>query len=443
MRATLGKASLALATAIGLTACAPDIKSDPVPVALQWDPAPPRVPSPSGLIVNPTTHLIDFSLAGIPVPNDCVAQTTMPQAACRLDQWLQTLDGYPTTTPATAPASAPLDPATLTLGTNVVVVNGTGAPVTNVQIGLDPSTDFLTVAPVPRWELATTTWLAVRGYENGVRGADGSLVVGSPTMALLKQDTPLDCGVASPAALDRSCPAYDLLLSQGQPPALAALTVAQLERARQYYLLSGAFDLVAAAGIPKSEVAVLWGFPTHTNSVVELSPPALVPQVTAPDQLVVAVHGPVDPATVVPFVVRQQAGTIVLMDLPAVALGDLVNGLPPIQAQLSGGSIVITGVSPFPAGHTIGLFFTNGLKDPGGNPLVASPVSVLLTLQGALVDAAGHSTVSGVADADAAMLEAGRQQLAPLFDNTALAGLTGINRGNLVYCFAFSLGATP
>jgi len=99
--------------------------------------------------------------------------------------------------------------------------------------------------------------------------------------------------------------------------------------------------------------------------------------------------------------------------------------------------------NPLPAGHTIGLFFTNGLKDPGGNPLVASPVSKLLTLQAPLVDAAGHSTVSGVNDAGAAQLEAGRQQLAPLFDNAALTGLTGINRDNLVYCFAFPLGATP
>jgi len=437
------KAGLALAIAAGIAACTPDINTDPVPVAMEWQPLPPRVPSPSGLIINPATHLIDFSLAKVGVPTDCSTQIAAQQASCRLNQWLQTLNGYPTTSPATTPATAPLDPATLPLGTNVVVVTGAGAPVPNVQVGFDAGTDMLTVAPVPAWELSTTIWLAVRGYQNGVLAADGRPVVGSPTMSLLKQETPLDCGATSPEQLDRSCPAYDLLLSQGYPPALAAATVAQLEQARQYYLLSGAFDLVAAAGIPKSEVAVLWGFPTHTNSVAELSPPVLVPQVTAAGQLAVAVHGPVDPATVAPFIVRQQAGTIVLMDLTAVGQGDLVNGLPPITAQLSGGNIVITPAAPLPAGHTIGLFFTNGLKDPTGSPLVASPVSVLLTLQGALVDAAGHSTVSGVADADAAALEVGRQQLAPLFDNTALTGLTGINRGNLVYCFAFAVGVTP
>ena len=194
---------------------------------------------------------------------------------------------------------------------------------------------------------------------------------------------------------------------------------------------------MAAAGIPKSEVAVLWGFPTHTNSVVEVSAPAPVPQVIAPNQIQVAVHGPIDPATVVPFIVKQQPGTIVLMDLDAVAKGDLINGLPPIDAQVVGGNIVITGQNPFPANHTIGLFFTNGIHSPDGAPLVASPVSVLLTLTAPLVDSDGHSTVSGVADADAAALEVGRQALQPLLDNPIFSPLTGVTRANLVYCYAF------
>lgn len=438
-RAAGAAAGLVLAVA----ACAPDIGHDPVPVAMQWDAAPPRVPSPSGLIVNPVTHRIDFSLAGIQVPADCAAQAVMPRAACEFDQWLQTLDGYPTTTPATAPASAALDPTTLTLGSNVVVFTGAGAPVGSVSVGFDAADDMLGVVPAAPWELGTTYWFGVRGYEGGVRAASGMEVVGSPTMTLLKQEMSLNCDQLDPTLLPRGCPAYDLLLSQGLPPDQAGATVEQLEQARLAYLATGAWDLSAAAGLPKSEVAVLWGFPTHTNSVAELSPPALVPQVVAPNEIHVAVHGRVDPATVVPTVVRQQAGTVVLMDLTAVSQNDLVGGLPPFDATVSGADIVITGQSAFPAGHTLGLFFTNGLHNPSGSPLVASPVSVLLTLQGALVDADGHSNISGVADADAAMLEAGRQQLAPLLDNASLTGLTGINRGNLVYCFAFAFGGTP
>ena len=92
---------------------------------------------------------------------------------------------------------------------------------------------------------------------------------------------------------------------------------------------------------------------------------------------------------------------------------------------------------PWPAGHQIGLFFTNAIHSPDGAPLVASPVSVLLTLTAPLVDSGGHSTVSGVADADAAAMEAGRQALQPLLDNPIFTPLTGVSRANLVYCYAF------
>ena len=87
---------------------------------------PPRAPQPTFLVVNPQTGLIDFSLAGTPLPDDCATQTALTQAQCQFDQWLQTLNGFPTVTPASAPASAPLDPATLTLGQNVVVVGAEG-----------------------------------------------------------------------------------------------------------------------------------------------------------------------------------------------------------------------------------------------------------------------------------------------------------------------------
>jgi hypothetical protein len=445
MRAAAGVMGMAgLALAAG---CAPSIGKDPVPAAMQWDATPPRVPGPSLLLINRSTGRIDLSQAGIPVADDCAAQTLLPQAACEFDQYLQTLNGFPTTTAAMAPASATLDPATLTLGTNVVAVAGTGAPA-DVAVAFDRFSNFLTVAPQSPWDFGMIYWFAVRGYDNGVRTTEGAEVVGSPTMALLKQESALDCGVAA-SQLDRSCPAYDLLLSQGLAPLDAASTLEQLEQARLAYLAAGAWDLVAAAGIPKSEVAVLWGFPTHANSVAEVSLPAPIPQITAPNQIQVAVHGPIDPATVVAFVAQQQVGTIVLMDLTAVGQGDLVNGLPPIDAQVVNGDIVITGQSPFPVNHTIGLFFTNGLHDPTGNPLVATPVSVLLTLQGSLTDPNGGSVISGLSDAQAAIAETGRRQLEPLFNNSALTALTGI-RGttgtkptNLVYCYAFNFGGAP
>src|SRR4029079_15729527 len=89
----------------------------PTPTAMEVDltSTPPHAPQRTALIINPQTGHIDFSLAGTPLPDDCSMQQVLTPAECQFDQWLQTLDGFPTVTPASAPASGPLHPATLTL----------------------------------------------------------------------------------------------------------------------------------------------------------------------------------------------------------------------------------------------------------------------------------------------------------------------------------------
>ena len=431
-------------------ACTPDVGTGSVPTAMEFDltATPPRVPQPTALVVNPQTGLIDFSLAGTPLPADCALQTALTPAQCQFDQWLQTLDGFPSLTPATAPASAALDPATLTLGTNVVAfgLKG-GAPLTTgLTVGLDATATSLTVLPPGPWTLGEFYWMGVRGYANGVRDAAGGPVVGSPTMAMLKQDGSLTCDALDPTQVEPHCPGYEVI-AQGSPsPAAAAAQLFQLEAIRQAYLAGHGFDVMAASGLPKDELAVLWGFPIHTNSVPLLLPgTAAVPYVPAADQVLVGVQGPVDPATVSAFAVRVHNGPVVAMDLTAAAAGDLNAGFPAVAAAYvpTVGAIAIQFSAPFPAGHQLGLFFTNGIHSPDGAPLVASPVSVLLTLTTPLVDGTGHSTVSGVADADAAALEAGRQALQPLLDNPIFTPLTGITRANLVYCYAFVPTVTP
>ena len=106
--------------------------------------------------------------------------------------------------------------------------------------------------------------------------------------------------------------------------------------------------------------------------------------------------------------------------------------------------LVIKTAAPLVAGHQYGIFMTNGLLNATGAPFVPSPVSVLLSLQGTLIDpTTGGSAISTLADADAIQLEAGRAQLAALFDNTRLRAVTGVGRDNLVYAFAFAVGGTP
>ena len=331
-------------------------------------------------------------------------------------------------------------PATLTLGQNVIVVGARGSGlVTDLAVGFETASSFLTLAPTQGWALGEFYWVGVRGYATGVRDAGGGEVVGSPTMSLLKEDTPLTCGASDPAAVDPHCDGFEVLAGGSSSPSEAAARLFQLEEIRTAYLAGQGFDAMTAAGLPKEEIAVLWGFPIHTNSVPVLVPSAgAVPRVPAADQILVGVQGPVDAATVSAFVAGEQSGSVVVIDLAAAAAGDSVAAFPRVTATYASavGAIAIQASQPFAAGHPIGLFFTNAIHSPDGAPLVASPVSVLLTLTAPLVDSAGHSTVSGLADADAAALEAGREALAPLLDNPMIA-LTGITRANLVYCYAF------
>jgi hypothetical protein len=452
MAAAAARATMALAMAAA-PGCTPEVPRDPVPEEMIYDlqSRPPNVPQPTVLVMNPTTQHIDFSQAGVILPADCATAPTpppgatpMPQAECEFDHYLQSLDGFPTVTPATAPASAALDPTTLTPA-NVVVVNATtGAVVPDAKVAFDTTSGHLVVRPARSWSVGATYWIGVRGYGNGVRAVGGKEVVGSTTHALLKRKESLTCNAKRPGPIMPACPGLELL-SQSYPPEVATELLFQLEPAWEIYAAGGGFALMAAAGLPREELAVLWGFPVHSFSVAELDPTAgLVPAVVAPNEIHVAVQGTVDPASVKATVFMGDIGTVVLMDLTALGAMDLPKAIPPAEASYAAGGIVIRTAAPLVAGHQYGIFMTNGLVDTMGRPLVPPPISVLLSLQGTLVDAAtGHSTISTVADADAAQLEAGRMQLAALFDNTVLKGVTGVGRDNLVYAFAFAVGGTP
>jgi len=141
---------------------------------------------------------------------------------------------------------------------------------------------------------------------------------------------------------------------------------------------------------------------------------------------------------------------VLVLDLTALAAQEVGAAFVPVTARYDAGDVVIDSSSPFVAGNQIGIFFTNGMHDSAGKPLVPSPISVLLRLRGMLVDAHGKSTISTVADGDAELLELGRAQLAMLFDNPMLSnppngGITGgfLTRENLVYTYAFAFAPPP
>lgn len=424
--------------ALGAHACAPAVGTDPVPEVMEMDPAasPPRAPEPTHVLLNPGTGLVDFALLGIAVPADCSAQGAMPQAQCEFYRYLQSLDGFPTVAPARAPASAALDLGTATVPDNVVVVDQGRGVVPGVRVGWSDRDRYLTVTARRGWDVGRLYVVGVRGYQRGVRAASGKRVVGSVLQLLLAQDRSLTCDAPSAAEIAPGCPFFRLLGRQMTPDG-AAKSLFQLEALRRSYADLGAWAALGAAGLAKDETAVLWAFPTHRASVVELDPGSgAVPIVVGGGELRLGVKGTVDGATVTAFSVGRP-GSVYLMDLTQVAAGDLEKGLPPFDATYEGGEIALRTREPLQPRHTYGILMTRGLTNAAGVPLVPSPITVLLSARGELVDATGHSNVSGVSDADARELEGGRTQFGALFDNPLIRALTGLRREDLVYLYAF------
>jgi hypothetical protein len=403
--------------------------------------APPRVPQPTDLAIDPATGRIDLSIAGVEVPADCAAQGAMPVAQCELDQYLEALDGYPTLGPATAPASTALAPDRL--AGNVVVLDRTeGRLVDDAAVSFDAAANQLVVTPAARWDVGSTYVIAVRGYGDGVTTASGGRVVAAPATFLLKQPTSLTCGATRADAIAPDCgyvPAAEAIL----PPAVVPGLLVTLEAERQRLAKLDAWGAVERAGVPIGDVAVLWSFPVHTSPVAELDPSSgRVPRVVSASELRIGFAGAIDPATVTPWKLGAK-GTVFLLDLTALgaAVPDTKKGVPAFHASIEGQELVLASAAPLAAGHQIGVLVTSGVASPTGAPLVPSPVTVLLRATGPLVDASGRSNVAQVGDADAAKLEAGRAELAKLLDDALFAAMTGLERRAIAYVYAFEMPA--
>lgn len=412
---------------------------------LQFDSTtvPPRVPQPIDLAIDPVTGRVDLSVAGTVVPDDCSEPGTMSVAQCEFDQYLESLDGYPTLGTATAPASAAISPDSL--AGHVVVLDRTHDSVQDdVAVSFDPASTQIVVTPKAGWDVGTTYVVAIRGYSDGVRTAGGGRVVCAPATFLLKQQKSLTCGATAVEDVSADC-GYVQTASALLPADLVPSLLVVLEGARQRLLELDAWNAAARAGIGMGDVAALWAFPTHTSPVAELDPSSgLVPRVIGPSELRVSFKGRLDPATVTAWSLGSK-GTVFLLDLTSLqgTPPDLTGGIPAFQASVDGSDLVLKTDAPLTAGHQIGVLLTSGIASPEGKPLVASPVTVLLRATGALVDTSGRTNVSQIGDANAALLEAGRQQLAQLLDNELFAAMTGLARPTIAYVYAFEMPATP
>jgi len=356
-----------------LASCAPDIPQNPKPnlVTMEFDPAavPPVVPSPNDLAIDPTTGLVTVP----PSPNDTPAQIEFNRT------YLNTLDGFPMESVATAPTSGDLNPATL--GTGVLVLDITN-PAAPVPVAATPSytagSKVLTITPPDgAWTRGHEyVVVVVGGSQTGaVQGAQsGQQVTGSPAWGLVTSTVPV-CALpdGGPGGPGSGClPTTDLICTaSGTTGSACAAAAAQLQQIQSAYsplltALSG-----APFNIPRSNVAILWTFRITSQAEVAFNPDPTSPVIPFPNEILRT----------------QPDGPVNLPPLPP--------GTPPALAQLVAGLNTLDG---FSTTATIQSAVSFDFTGPGASALVQGlidPATVVPPLAIGFVDVGGRGPSQG------------------------------------------------
>jgi hypothetical protein len=433
----------------------------------QFDPDPPprvihaRFDPDAKVIPMPSNVLRDDAAGRLELPAD---DPDLTPAERELYTYLNTLDGWSSASRATVEFTAPIDAATVTADTLSIWKWGdVPERVTDVTIEVATEPPAIHVdAPRTGWERGATYVIALRGGAQGVAGAAGETVECDAAFYFLRQTEALDT------------PAHEHAFP-GNTADERRDNAARLEEIRTD--LVPAFDFFAGRGVPRTELAAVWQF--TITSRVELAMDKTSQRMPLPIQLLIdpstgrvdlpaapwdselerdakarlagydgfatsgnlifQLTGPVEPATV-------RDDTIELWHLadPPVRLAASVRLLADAQ-----GVVVTPAQLPLAERARYAVVATDGVRDPGGDPIVAMPAGALLAATSAITEA-GASTVGVVADADAAKLEAARVMLRPLWTQRERAGVvaawpfqtqTIVPRLEAVVATAESLGA--
>ncbi len=453
---------------LGVTGCVAKIKMPAAPAAsinAVFDPLAspsPEIPLPNDLVKNggDGVHL------NVPdAPTDSPAQVDF-------NHYLNTLDGFPSSTPGSFSFSAAIDPTTLTIGTPTiagsVVVFDTTAPgplgPSDYALSLGADGQSVTITPTKRWISAHQYVVAIFGGAdaNGVKGATGETVLASPAFFFLRSPNPVEglCdngttpGCACPANVVAKADPSDTTCHSvvtGLPDAEARL----LESGRQQ--LSVALDTLLPLAGPepsprsRSDVVLFWNFSVasapmgvfdpvrgdvpfpndvlidQTTQLVKVPIASPDPEaaekmglnlldgfsVTAPETLDIDSAADIDPATVISGNSAVLLGVTSALPPSYSAAPVLVN-----NGMTFAGQIEIVPTHALESEQTrYAAIFTTDVQDKMGRALAPPPTMVLIRGKNPLVDASGHSTVPSVlGDSDAQQLEVLRLSDAPLFD---------------------------
>ncbi|QRN98260.1 hypothetical protein JRI60_04095 [Archangium violaceum] len=453
-------------------------------VVAEFDPAavPPIVPTPNDLAINPETGLVDAPVD----PNASAAQQEFTR------DYLNTLDGFPTTAVASTPIRD-LDPATVK-ATSVLFIDlkpEAGMPIVEPVLGYDAEKGLLTVAP-PRsgWPKGGHYAVALIGGAEGLKGNEGKPLVGSPTWALLRAPTPLvECQEGVPRTPD-TCRSVTNIIPSTETDVVArmkdqAAKALRLEALRVQY--APVLELLESRGIPRQDVALLWTFTVMSLPEVTFDPEHNV--IPFPNDLLLSEDGshvnlPVPPgsspqqkalieelnkldgfSTTMPVVSENSdaSGAIDLGKLDASRLAAATRFLklsatgampqPDVQVCLDCASskkadgtpannpsqLQFVPRLPLEERSTYAVVLTSSLTNEQGKRVVPPGAFALLRLSAPLVDSDGRSLVSGVSDAQARQLEPGRAKLSRLMEGLVASGLA---RKDIALAWTFTTQST-
>lgn len=453
---------------------------------VRFDPgaAVPVVPLPNDLAKDRKTGKLVVPSS----PDDTAAQKEFNE------QYLTGLDGFPFESTASVLLSGAVKADTVTSKT-VLVLDITGrapAPV-DAPPSYDPDKLAIRVAP-PKggWLRAHRYAVAVIGGAAGIKGKGGEDVVGSATWALVSGSFPLvEC-----TAPDKCRPAVDIIPSDKKDPhekfADQTEKAKTLDELRKGY--APLLDGIAAKGIPRGDIAVLWTFSIFdagevtidpANNVIPFPNDAVRPngKVTLPNpktgkpltpadcktadaqiQLACGLNTLDGFSTIAPPISENSdtLGALEQASIDPKTLDTKSVGLVPAKSEApmaeqtapkftpclnclsskdEGGAPQTTPQqlqwrlsAPLDERTTYLAYVTNAVKDDKGKPVVANPVFALVRSSAPLV-VDGKSAVNIISDDQAKQLEPLRAALAPALDALAVVG---VQRSSLALAFPFT-----
>jgi hypothetical protein len=473
--------------AVSFAACTPSVSSGPDNSSkyafAEFDPANAVIPLPNDLaFIDPATNQPDTHLHA-PTTGGTAAQNEFNQ------DYLNQLDGFPMESTATVLFDKPIDFTTVN-GASVPVIDITDPtqPISVLAVGYPTVGTGTTLAispPAGGWLRGHRYAIAVIGGTGAgaVKGASGTIVIGSATWALVSSDSPLIICDQTGANCKLQTSAIPTTAKDPATQAAQQIAIAkQLEALRLQYA-----PLITALGAPplnvaSSDIAVLWTFLITSQAEVTFDPlsnavpfpndilinqqtgkVAIPPNAGLPPDLVAGLNT-LDGFSTTGMIISEfspDTGPLLQGKLPGtsytLSLAGPINmvqaepekgaktvyplrahacvNCPPINMLLPDGgpillpdgglkpdTLAIVPDAPLTERARYAVYITTDLKDNLNKNVIPSPVFALVRSSSPLFDGT-HSTVSILTDGQAQALEQLRSALEPFFTNLASQGL--------------------